>query len=184
MSLPEPGDLNWGTPLNDAILSAQADAAQAKSDASTARSTAIEARQTAVEVKEFVEAPTAEQFDALLPDKISDDADPVGAAVDAVAQARAAAAEQAAKDASIPVAEKDAPEGVAPLDGDSRVPQGNLPEHLTPTALSASTEDMIQSLAALVVDMDGNPLGAGHVVIKVDTANGNEINDIVWEATL
>lgn len=64
MSLPEPGDLNWGSPLNDAILAAQADAASAKADASSARSTAIDAHATAQSVKEFVEAPTDEQIAA------------------------------------------------------------------------------------------------------------------------
>lgn len=41
-------------------------------------------------------------------------------------------------DAALPAGQKGAASGVAPLDGDSRVPQANLPAHLDPDALSAS----------------------------------------------
>lgn len=49
------------------------------------------------------------------------------------------------------------------------------------SALRGRVSAQIVHLAAAVVDMAGNPLGSGHVVIKVDTANGNEIADIVWQ---
>lgn len=53
-----------------------------------------------------------------------------------------------------------------------------LADPTSPAALQVSAN--IGALAALVVEMNGDPLGTGHVVIKVDTANGNEINDITW----
>lgn len=83
MTLPEPGDLNWGSPLNDAILAAQADAASAKADASSARSTAIDAHSTAQSVKEFVEAPTDEQIAAKVAEVASASQGAVDARVDA-----------------------------------------------------------------------------------------------------
>ena len=55
---------------------------------------------------------------------------------------------------------------------------------ITDETFSNNLAASIGALAALVVDMDGNPLGTGHVVIKVDTANGNEINDIVWVGSI
>lgn len=45
MSLPEPGDLDWGPAVNDAIESAQSDAADAASNANNAVGTANYARQ-------------------------------------------------------------------------------------------------------------------------------------------
>lgn len=76
MTLPEPGDLNWGAPLNDAIEAALSDAADAKADASSARDTAIDARMTADAVRDFVVAPADEQVASLVAD---DDAEAAGA---------------------------------------------------------------------------------------------------------
>lgn len=45
MSLPEPGDLDWGPAVNDAIEAAQSDAADAASNANNAVGTANYARQ-------------------------------------------------------------------------------------------------------------------------------------------
>lgn len=67
------------------------------------------------------------------------------------------------------------------------LPPGIVPDDATlATALGgtqakAALSAQIVHLAAAVVDLSGNPLGSGHVVIKVDTANGNEITDIVWQ---
>lgn len=84
---------------------------------------------------------------------------PQANALAAAAAASAAAAEEALTD-------------LDPTTADLVADDGSL--------LSAEVVAKISSLSALVVDMAGNPLGSGHVVIKVDTSHSNEINDIVW----
>jgi hypothetical protein len=66
------------------------------------------------------------------------------------------------------------PPGVIPDDAQLATALGQ------PQAKGALSAQIVH-LAAAVVDLSGNPLGSGHVVIKVDTANGNEITDIVWQ---
>lgn len=56
-----------------------------------------------------------------------------------------------------------------------------LKQYIDERPTEEAVEAKIAALSALVVDLAGNPLGTGHVVIKVDTANGNEISDIVWQ---
>lgn len=73
----------------------------------------------------------------------------------------------------LPAAQKGAASGIAPLDGASRVPQANLPAHLTPTNLEGTF--------VRFVDENGDPLPAGSITtIHVNTVTG-EIDDITFE---
>jgi hypothetical protein len=63
--------------------------------------------------------------------------------------------------------------GYLTLDGNSKVPEANLPTHLTVAAQNATY--------VRFVDEGGNPLAGKHVVIKVSSTTG-EILDIVAEA--
>lgn len=82
MSLPEPGDLDWGAPLNNAIQAAQSDAAEAKAESASAQSNANHARNVAESVRDFVVAPVDEQIASQVADDDTAAAEAVDARVD------------------------------------------------------------------------------------------------------
>lgn len=82
MTLPDRGDLDWDTPVNDAIEANRSDAADAAAIAAAALNDSAYAKQRVDQVYDFVVAPTDEQIAGRVADDDSASADAVDGRVD------------------------------------------------------------------------------------------------------